>query len=221
MEHVLFFPFSFFEFAAGLAFVLALFRLDFVEYRTHIMYTAFLLTEISYLLRMGFDLEPISLVFQMASLIVMFVLLYQLPLFTAIIIGTVGYIMYGLLQLLIMVFSTVVSPLTLGHIYDDPHYILGYIFQASTSAIGFIIAWLIRRYRFGFNFLPKKRKLQFDFDIDNILIFSIMAIAVLTIMTYSIFMFDQLTTTIVLMSLLLIQIALLIHLAIRKVNRSD
>jgi len=218
MEHVLFFVFSFVEFVAGLAFVLSLFRLDYVEYKTHIMYSAFILTEISYLLRLGFDLEPVSLVFQMLSVIVMFILLYQFPIFSAIIIGTVGYIFFGLLQMVLMLGFTFLTPLTLTDVYE---YQLGYLIQSLSAIAGFLFAWVARRKNIGFNFLLKTKKFVLDFDAENILIFSIMVITVLTILTYSIFLFDKVGTTIALMVLLLVQILLLIYLANRKVKRSD
>jgi|GEM_PF-1948050 len=221
MEHVLFFVFSFVEFVAGLAFVLALFRLDYVEYKTHIMYSGFILTEISYLLRLGFDLEPISLVFQMLSMIVMFILLYQFPIFSSVIMGTVGYILFGLMQMMIIVVATFLTSLTLSEINQNEIFYRGYAFQMLTSVLGFIIAWFIRRKKIGFHFLPKNKKLNLEFDTENVLIFSVMVIAVLTILSYSIFMFDQLTATITLMVLLLVQILLLIYLANRKVKRSD
>lgn len=216
MEHVLFFLFSFLEFAAGLSFVLALFRFDFVEYRTHNLYSAFILTEISYLLRMGFDLEPISLVVQMVSVIVMFILLYQFPIFSSIIIGTVGYILFGLLQMLIQVFLTLLTPLSLPDLYE-----MGYVIQTLTAAAGFMAAGLARRMRIGVGLLPRQQSGHLHFDTENVLIFSIMVITVLTILTYSIFLFDQVMTTVVLMVLLLVQILLLIYLANRKVKRSD
>jgi hypothetical protein len=216
MEHVLFFLFSFLEFAAGLAFVLALFRFDFVEYRTHILYSGFILTEISYLLRMGFDLEPISLIVQMVSLIVMFILLYQFPIFSSIIIGTVGYILFGLLQMLIQVFLTILTPLSLSDLYK-----MGYVIQTLTAAAGFMAAGLARRMRIGVGFLPRQQSDHLHFDTENVLIFSIMVITVLTILTYSIFQFDQVMMAVVLMVLLLVQILLLIYLANRKVKRSD
>lgn len=221
MEHALFFIFSFLEFSAGLAFILALFRFDFLQYRTHIMYTAFLLTEISYLLRMGFDLKPVSIIIQMAALIVMIVLLYQLPLFSAVIIGSVGYMLFGLVQMVIIVVASLMTGLSLTDIYDSNMSHIGHAFQTLTTASGFLLAWAFRKWKIGFNFLPRKKTVQFDLDTENVLIFSIMAVAVLTILTYSIYMFDKLTTTIVLMVLLIMQIVLLIYLANRKVNRND
>lgn len=218
MEHALFFLFSFLEFAAGLAFILALFRFDYVEYKTHIMYSAFILTEISYLLRMGFDLEPISLVFQMLSVIVMLILMYQLPIFASLIIGTVGYILFGLLQMLLMVIITFMTPLSLAKLYE---FQLGYAVQSLTAVIGILIAHVTRRLNLGFNFLPKNKKFGLVFDAESILIFSIMIITVLTVLTYSYFFFDQVTTTVLLMVLLLVQIMLLVYLANRKVKRSD
>lgn len=216
MEHALFFLFSFIEFAAGLAFVLSLFRLDFTEYKTHIMYSAFLLTEISYLLRMGFALEPISLVFQMVALIVMFILMYQLPIFSAIIMGSVGYILFGLLQMAIIVSATLITPVNLEQFTtNDPSYI-AYLMQAVTSLFGFFIAWLLKRANLGFAFLPKKRSIKLTFDTDNILIFSIMTIVVLTLMILTTYLLNQIYTYVFLMIVIIIQIALLIYLSKRK-----
>lgn len=224
MEHALFFLFSFIEFAAGLAFVLSLFRLDYTVYRTHIMYSAFLLTEISYLLRMGFDLKPISLVFQMIAMIVMFILMYQMPIFSAIIMGSVGYIVYGLLQMAIVVTASTGSLVSLESINMHDSYWTGYVFQSLTAAIGLLIAWLLRRTQLGFDFLPKRKKREREimaFTADTILIFTLMAIVILTLLTFSNYLFNQTLSYILLMVILVAQILLLIYLVNRKEKRHD
>lgn len=222
MEHAFFFLFSFAEFAAGLAFVLALFRFDYVEYRTHIMYSAFLLTEISYLLRMGFDLEPISLVFQMIALIVMFILMYQFPIFYAVLTGVIGYITVGLTQMGIILLSSFFVPYSFDQIVDNSTY--GYVMQSITSLFAFGLAKVLNHFHIGFKLIPKKNTTvttQLKMDTYNILILTVMLITALTILTFSYYLFDQRLPYVFLMMIMTLQTIILIYLAIRREAKHD
>lgn len=221
MDHTLFFVFSFIEFSAIFTLILALFLFNLRAYRSHILFSAFILTQASYLLRFGAELESVAVLGQLVLFILLFRLMFQIPLFYSALMGIIGFILGVLVQMFIVFFASMFSPYTFQQFVNNEPQHIGYIIQVLTAIVVLIFAWLLTRYRIGFSFIPDTDTVHVQFNSENILFLSLMSLGVVTLLTLYNFIFDTNFSTFVLLFLLIAQALLLLFLALRKEKSND
>ena len=220
MDHALFFLFSFVEFAASLTLILSIFLFHFRGYRSHILFSAFMLTQTSYLFRIGIDLGGVSLLLQLLLIILLLRLMFQIQTFYAALMGGIGFIIFSLLQTFIAFITAALTPLTIDQILNNSPVYIGYIVQALTASISFLLSWFFSRNRIGFSFIPDSDKVKVRLTTENVTFLLLVSIAIITMVAIYYVFFDSISFY-TLLIFILVQVAILVHLAIRKEKRYD
>lgn len=221
MDHTFFFLFSFIEFTAMLTLILSLFLFNLRAFRSHILFSAFMLTQASYLLRIGAEFASFAMFVQLIMIVLFFRLMFQIQWFYASLMGVIGYIVYVIMQATIILITSLITPYSFSDIVNSTPDNIGYVVQTLTAIFSLLLAWLLLRVRIGFSFIPDTESVKVHLNFENLLFLSIMSLGVLTMLTLYNVMYASQLNAIIFAAILVIQTAVMLYLALRKEKSHD
>ncbi|MFS1514060.1 HAMP domain-containing sensor histidine kinase [Chengkuizengella sp. SCS-71B] len=144
--------FSSIEYIANFFIVFSLFRLSISKYLPQVLFSCVILSYVSLSLRVGLEMEAVA---PLVHLVLYFLLLWQLfsiQFIYSIIMAVVGYLVYGVIQVLLYLIYT--PELTLFKME-------GYILQVLTSLVAFCLVSILRKKNITFPYvINEKRRLN-------------------------------------------------------------
>jgi hypothetical protein len=148
-EFLLFMLFSFIESLALYYFMFRLFKIDW--HLPSVAFASLIGSYTSYTLRVSMELPGVDIFVQNALLIAFTWLLFQVPVYYAVLMACISFIAYVFVQITLhYALMTLIPPLQQLQSIGVSTYIL----QALTALVVFFIGWSIYRKRKGFSFVP-------------------------------------------------------------------
>jgi len=186
METVFFLLVSTFEWFALIVLAFTIFKLEVGWYKGQIIFSAFLLGLLSYLLFEVFDLKGFASLLQPPIVFLFFWQMFRIPVFYAGLMTSNGYLAYVVINAII--FS----------IYDflganlQPGNWIMYSAQILSGAVALFLGWLIVRLRIGFSFVPYGDRANVRLTGINLrlLLFTFIGYAVASASSYLVFLQD-------------------------------
>jgi len=152
MNDFLFIVLGFFDVMAILCLIFKLFRFPFWDYVRDFALIGITLSIVSYVMRMILDIPQFDMGIQFVLYVLFFRYLIKFKLFDALLLVSMGYLSFDLLQLVI--FKTLLAANIVS--LNDAFALTGlgtYVIQLSSQFISFFIGWFMYRFHFGFSFV--------------------------------------------------------------------
>lgn len=147
LKYFLFTIISSVEYIAIIVFSLVLFRINPSWYKPQILFVCVSLSYLSFTMR-GDDLTHITPFVQLLALILMLWLMFHIHPGYAALLGTIGYLAYGLLQgALLLIAGFFIEQI-------EPYTLSMYSIALLTSSIAFLGSFYIRKSNKGYSFVP-------------------------------------------------------------------
>lgn len=217
MDFIMFNLISMFENVAAFCLMFALFRFRVKEYFIHILFAAFLMSQLSYYMRTVFELGNIVPFMSMIMMFLMMWLLFRVQVYYAGIMSLVTYIAFSSIQAML-----VLAQLSTGMLEAiEPFSTAAYINQLITALLSFIVSWFLFRRRLGFTFVPFSESSPLRIKGENLwYIFLIIFISIFTGLNYYWF-FIKVDHILLVSVMFLISLCLLLYLSLRKERLDD
>lgn len=197
MDFAFFMLFSTVETFAFYYFMFRLFKFD--MYYSSIIFTALILSYISYTLREVYHLSSIDVIVQFLLIICFVWLSFKVHLFYASIMTVTALIGYAMVQtfyyLLFYYFGLILK-------MPDANNLFAYILQIFSSVTILFIGWYLKRKNMGFDFVPHSQYVKVKLT-DNIRIILLFCIALVFILASAFLMFSGKNSNIVFISFVL------------------
>lgn len=216
MYFLLFTLFSSIEVIAMFAIMFALFRFEYPFYHVNVLFIALMMSFVSFSLRYGLDLSNYSTFIHFLLLILFFSLLYRQHLYYAAIAVTISFVIYGLIQLLViggLVLFGVMNSSDIQRAFS----VEGMVIQSISVVIAMLIFYGIKRYNKGFSFLPHTNRVSIQWTSINtsILVLLVLTIGLIGFMYYY-FNINNYSGYYILSFILLFLLVYLLYLSMRK-----
>ena len=141
-----------FETIAGFILMMSIYLFPIRSYTPQIVFTSIVMAQTSYLLREVFLLDWLTPFFMLVWMVLLLWLLFRIHLFYALLMAVSGYLVYIVLQMLIVLILQAVSPLT--EIQETFQYLK--LVQLLTSLAALAISRILIKKRLGFSFVPDR-----------------------------------------------------------------
>ncbi len=216
MHFILFTLFSSIEVIAMFAIMFALFRFEYPFYHANVLFIALMMSFVSFSLRYGLDLTNYSTLIHFLLLIFFFSLLYRQHIFYSAIAVTISFVIYGLIQLVIiggLVLFNVMNSSDIERAFS----IQGMAIQSISVTVAMLLYLGIKRYNKGFSFLPHTNRISIQWTSINtsILVLIVFSIGLIGFMYYY-FNINNYSGYYLLSSILLFLLVYLLYLSMRK-----
>jgi len=221
MNNILFYLFSILEFTAVITLTLSIFLFNLKDNKSHMLFSAFMLAQASYIMRMATNLESISIVVQLIMMILILRFIFRIQLFYAALMGVVGYLLIGLLQMGITLAFSTISQLNIEEILSNDHLSIHYFLQLITSIICFLISQLLSKYRLGFSFIPDNDSERIQFKRSNLGLLGTIIAGIIIVSIFSYFSLSNTFNFIVITISLLIVTCVFVWLVLHKEQHND
>lgn len=201
------------EWTALFLLILSMFLFPIKGYIPHIAFASIVLAQISYFL---FKELQIAFVAQIIQLIVVFMfiwLMFRVHIFFSAAMAIMGYILYGLLQVIIIFIFKLVFINKEG-IFENE--LASHLIQIATVIIIYGICWVIIRNRLGFSFVPDNERQKIEIKGQNKVFLVLMFVAAIIISFGYILTFAGFLQIILLIFLISAIFFLLMYIAIKK-----
>jgi hypothetical protein len=186
-EVLTFLFFSALEWLAMIVLTFAVFKFQLPGYRGRILLTSAVLSFLSYLIFVEFDLNFCAPLVQMPIVFLFFWQYFRIPVFYAWLMNVNGYVLYTLLQAVIIFF------VELTGIKVKPNDPAAYIVQSITIFIIFLFAWYLIRTNWGFTFVPDTDRVKMHWTKLNVYLLAISVLGYLALSTYHYLFFSEIT----------------------------
>ncbi|MFS0726120.1 hypothetical protein [Paenibacillus sp. 1P07SE] len=141
-----------FETIAGFVLMMSLYLFPIRSYIPQIIFTSVVMAQTSYLLREVLMLDWLTPFFMLLWMVLLLWLLFRIHLFYALLMAVSGYMVYIVLQMLIVLIMQAVSPL--AEIQQTFVYLK--VVQLLSSLGVLAISWVLIKKRIGFSFVPDR-----------------------------------------------------------------
>lgn len=217
MDFILFNLISMFENVAAFCLMFALFRFKVKEYFIHILFAAFLMSQLSYYMRTVFDFGNIVPFMSMVMMFLMMWLLFQVQIYYAGIMSLVTYIAFSSIQALL-----VLVQLSAGWLeVIEPFSSAAYVNQLITALISLAASWILLRKRIGFTFVPFSESTPLRLRGENLwYIILIIFLSIFTGMNYYWF-FIKIDHIYLVSVMFIVSLCVLLYLSLRKEKLDD
>lgn len=218
MDFIWFNLFSTIESIGMFILMLALFRFRIREYISHIVFASFLLSQLSYYMRVDFGLGSyVPVAFVIFTFLFVW-LMFRVQLFYAAVMAVIGYITFFLLQGIIIFMGISLKLFTLDEI--APTW-LGYVLQLTTFAVAILISLLLLKKRLGFTFVPFSESAYFKLRGENILFLFLVLLGVIVVGVYLYWGLQSFYSFMMVIAMLIFYLSSLMYLAIRREKQDD
>jgi len=214
-EFALFMVFSIVECLALYYFMFRLFKIDW--HLPSVAFASLIGSYTSYTLRISAELPSLDIFVQNALLIAFTSLLFQVPVYYAILMACISFIAYVFVQISLHYILITLIP-ALQHLPSSS--VSTYTLQAVTALVIFIAGWYIHRKRIGFSFVPHSFFVPVKIRSYQILLLLLYVLAFLSVpVSYYLFQYGSIyAITPVAISLLLI---ICLYAAYRRDRKHD
>jgi signal transduction histidine kinase len=125
-----------------------------------------MLSFVSFSLRYGFDMDNYAALIQFLLAIVLFTLMYRQHIFYAAIAMTLSYIMYGLIQVGLILSLDFFGIIAISDVQRE-FSVAGKQIQLISVIAAMVIVYLVKRYNKGFSFLPHTNRVTLKWTLVN------------------------------------------------------
>jgi hypothetical protein len=191
-----------------------MFKIEIRWYRGQIIFSAFLLSLLSYILFIVLNLAVHASFLQPPIVFLFFWLVFRIPVFYAGLMTTNGYLAYAAISAIVFNgFQFIVTPML-------PGTSIMYFAQVISACVAFGLAWLIHKYRVGFTFVPHGERATVRLKGINLklLLFTIVGYAAISSSNYLYFLGNY---TLYFLLLTLISLCILQYWIFRKEYSDD
>lgn len=151
MDTLLFFIFSILEIFAMYLFVFTLFRFKFKDYVLEIIAASFIITIISYYLRIYEDLSSVVTLILFLVICLIYWIGFKVSLPYSLLLG-LSYFIYGFVQVLVLLLYQATGTMSMQTAMNEDVY--GYLLQGSTVAVFVLLSLFLVKFRLWFTFIP-------------------------------------------------------------------
>lgn len=163
VEFLSFMFFSIIESVCLMALVMSIYRFKLSECPWHVVFTAVIMSLQSYYLREELSLSFLAPILCVVLVTLLLTIILKVPIQWALFVTAVGYFGYVLIQLLIIVLT-----FGINEVSDHPY--KGYIVQALSSLVAYLLSRFLYNRGYGFSFEFEKKRLKYERGIINYLI---------------------------------------------------
>jgi hypothetical protein len=180
MNFILFNLFSTVELFAAITLMLCIFKYRMTDYIPQIILTSLVISLISHTMRFELNSESWVPLVSLLTLFYFIWMLFRVSIIYAFIISFVGYLAYGVIQV-VFLFSLQFFGYFSLDLALEPYSHITYVLQLITSILALSVAYLLRRKNYGFNWVPYSKKAKFDLKGGNFFFFIVVFISVIAV----------------------------------------
>ncbi|MGG1313658.1 hypothetical protein [Cohnella laeviribosi] len=170
--------FSALEWLALIVLTFAIFKFPLRGYWGRLLFSALMLSFLSYLILVALDLALYGSFMQLPIVFLYFWQLFRIPVFYAGLMVVNGYMLYTLLQAAILfVFQN-------AGIMVMPNVPTAFVVQTITACVAFFMAWLLVRKNMGFTFVPDTERIKVKWTKLNVRLLAMSIFGYIAISTF-------------------------------------
>lgn len=201
--------FSALEWLALIILTFAIFKFQLPGYWGRLLLSAFLLSLLSYVILVVLGLPLYGVFIQIPIVFIYFWQIFRIPIFYAGLMVINGYTWYTLIQAIVfLIFQSI-------GVEIFPNIPNAFVAQTITACIVFFVAWLLIRTNWGFTFVPDTDRVKVKWNKLNIRLF-IMCIIGYAALSFSIFLFFNGYTALLILILSIVVFGFLQYLVFKR-----